>query len=385
MADQFIATLKLKATSNGHNWKRLSFSPTIIICDAVYRWVNPLSSKKGNKLEQIARYRDNNELRYSMRSFAQVEGIRHFHIVAKGPPPIWLNTSHRRIFYHNETRLLDELRVARGIQSPLAVYNSEPAKLAIARIPDLAERFLLVDDDYYIIPQPPPAILSTRLFFDDKGVPLHPDYLVNAHRPLPFLRDVYVKAANGEPTSMVEMILRSKANREVMSIDRMPHWAQKMRRKGTARATKVTVRAPMSILFCCKHADHHHNGTGTVDAAYAPCYCNGTLLHAPKGVASNFSSKFTLYWLSAHSEQQKSWHPDAEGGLPLTKKRVSKFYHGEGVRRFFELVAVVRPLFVCVNDHWPLGQMAYQRAIAPFREFVEAMYPRREGWEVADL
>ena len=66
----------------------------------------------------------------------------------------------------------NELRTLRGITRPLRVFNSEPAKLAVARIPNLADRFLLVDDDYFAIPQRTSTrcagvpCLSTRMFFD---------------------------------------------------------------------------------------------------------------------------------------------------------------------------------------------------------------------------
>ena len=60
-------------------------SPFVLECDVVYRWYNPQVAKKENVANR-QRYRDNGELRYSLRSFATVEGIRYFHIVSKGPP-----------------------------------------------------------------------------------------------------------------------------------------------------------------------------------------------------------------------------------------------------------------------------------------------------------
>ena len=114
-------------------------SPFVLECDVVYRWYNPQVAKQENVANR-QRYRDNGELRYSLRSFATVEGIRYFHIVSKGPPALWLNVSHARIFYWNETRLLEEIRLDLRITQPLNVANSEPAKLAIADVDHARDR-----------------------------------------------------------------------------------------------------------------------------------------------------------------------------------------------------------------------------------------------------
>ena len=109
------------------------------VCDVVYRWTNPHDIPSSAR-QMLQRYRDNGELRFSLRSFAHVRGVRHFHVVAKGAPSTWLNISHPRISWWNETSLLEMLRMERGMRLPLDVVNSEPAKLAIARIAGLAER-----------------------------------------------------------------------------------------------------------------------------------------------------------------------------------------------------------------------------------------------------
>ena len=91
------------------------------ICDIVYRWVNPASLREQQQtnIGNAQRWRDNDELRLSMRSWAHVEGLRTFHVMAKGHPPGWLDPTNPRVRWWNETRLLDTLRVARGIDAPL--------------------------------------------------------------------------------------------------------------------------------------------------------------------------------------------------------------------------------------------------------------------------
>jgi len=162
----------------------LRSSPNI---DAVYRWVNPrrLSQHQRAAIGNAQRYRDNAELRFSLRSFHRVHGFRHFHIVGGGEAPAWLRADHPRVRYWEETWLLQRLVSERKLStagslpgSPLLgsiierddstdwgslesaarqlirrIRSSEPAKLAIAYIPQLADRFLLLDDDMFAIPQ----------------------------------------------------------------------------------------------------------------------------------------------------------------------------------------------------------------------------------------
>ena len=126
------------------------------------------------------------------------------------------------------------------------VLNSEPAKLAIAELPnhELATRFLLVDDDYFAVDR----ALSTRAFFDGAGVPLHPYPIAMAHRPLPLLREAYVRAAHAESTEQLRAILTSGTQRAATCkvrdtlcrvVDRLPAWTQLMWREGTARAVRM--------------------------------------------------------------------------------------------------------------------------------------------------
>ncbi|KAL1519165.1 hypothetical protein AB1Y20_003425 [Prymnesium parvum] len=77
-------------------------------------------------LRKLQRFRDNDELRFSMRSFADADGVQNFHVIARGDPPRWLNTSFPRIFWWDETQLLNRLRSQRGISKPLDFQNTPP-------------------------------------------------------------------------------------------------------------------------------------------------------------------------------------------------------------------------------------------------------------------
>ena len=86
----------------------VQLSEFALVCDVVYRWVNPssITPSIANQIRNQQRYRDNEELRFSMRSFAGMQGVRYLHTVAKGQPPSWLDVTHPRIFWWSETRLL---------------------------------------------------------------------------------------------------------------------------------------------------------------------------------------------------------------------------------------------------------------------------------------
>ena len=153
--------------------------------------MNPLSLvSKGRLNHNQQRFRDNGELRYSMRAFAEVRGVRRFHVVARGSPPSWLDTSHRRVRWWDEQvrpstepgtlhrlslavplplcrhpslklpgsiprwwyeqELIAAFLTERNLTSQrrLLSANSEPSKLAVAALAGhLAERFLLLDGE----------------------------------------------------------------------------------------------------------------------------------------------------------------------------------------------------------------------------------------------
>ena len=106
-------------------------SDVALECDAVWRWVNPhsINAEAATAIHNVQRYRDNGELRYSMRSWAAVEGLRRLHTVAKGAPPSWLDASHPRIFWWNETMLLEQACRLHSCPSKSLWYRLTPPSL----------------------------------------------------------------------------------------------------------------------------------------------------------------------------------------------------------------------------------------------------------------
>ena len=331
-------------------------------CDLVYRWVNPhaISAAQAKEIDDIARYRYNDELRFSMRSFSNVLGVRNIHVVAKGRNPHWLDVSHSRIFWWNETRILDQLRQELGFQSPLCVYNSEPAKLAIARIPNLASRFLLLDDDQFMVPPAAGANWpSTRIFFDKHGIPLQTADIFHSHMPHPMLRDSYIAAANSEGRRTLSRLLASGSKRGRLShrinADRLVEWTYQMWRNGTAIPVTFDNVNPLSFK----------NGADVVQQDNV-----------------NESLRLGRFIFS-----KNLWDTFLEGSavpVPMQENiTVAGIFLGRlFADMFFNSVRRLRPHHICVNDDWPLGRHEYTYVIQPFYKWLHESYPTAAPWEL---
>ena len=89
--------------------------------------------------DNAARFQDNDELRYALRSLARyAPWIRSVHLVTADQKPLWLNTktvtlvNHRDIFPENV---------------PLPVFSGRPIEFCAHRVPNLAEHFVYFNDD----------------------------------------------------------------------------------------------------------------------------------------------------------------------------------------------------------------------------------------------
>ncbi|MEW6364176.1 MAG: stealth conserved region 3 domain-containing protein [Acidobacteriota bacterium] len=105
------------------------------------RWIGPAQEP-----DAIAarRFRDNGELRYSLRSIERhapwIDGI---HFVTNGRMPEWLNTSHPRVSVVDHRQVFPDPAV-------LPVFNSCAIELNLHRIPGLSRRFLYLNDDLFL-------------------------------------------------------------------------------------------------------------------------------------------------------------------------------------------------------------------------------------------
>jgi len=126
--------------------------------DVVYTWVdgaNPFFSARFHACLQEfpspytgslgpQRFRDNGELRYSLRSVeAFAPWLRKFHIVTQGETPRWLDASDDRISIITHDMIFPDRKF-------LPTFNSNAIELHLHRIPGLSRKFLYFNDDIFL-------------------------------------------------------------------------------------------------------------------------------------------------------------------------------------------------------------------------------------------
>ncbi|MER7332256.1 MULTISPECIES: stealth conserved region 3 domain-containing protein [unclassified Micromonospora] len=142
--------------------------------DVVYTWVDgddprwragkdrvlaelgrePLAAADGS-----ARFRDRDELRYSLRSIDMyAPWVRNIYVVTAGQTPVWLDTDHPRVTIVDHRELFD----GRGT---LPTFNSHAIESQLHHIDGLAEHFLYFNDDFFLGRPVPPT-----LFFHPTGL-----------------------------------------------------------------------------------------------------------------------------------------------------------------------------------------------------------------------
>ena len=140
--------------------------------DIVYLWVDGSDKKwlaeKNKWLKKLfnitntntdaERYRDNGELKYSLRSIEKyIPWVNHIYIITDfNQVPKWLNTKNKKITIIQHSDIMPaKIR---------PTFNSNTIEMCLHNIPNLSERFLLINDDMFCN-----RPLSPRFFFDKRG------------------------------------------------------------------------------------------------------------------------------------------------------------------------------------------------------------------------
>ncbi|MEO3743298.1 stealth conserved region 3 domain-containing protein [Plantactinospora sp. B5E13] len=142
--------------------------------DVVYTWVDGNDpnwlAKKNQLLASLgrppteaasgqARFRDREELRYSLRSIEMyAPWVRNIYLVTADQTPAWLDTGHPRIHIVDHRDLFG----ARGL---LPTFNSHAIESQLHHIDGLAEHFLYFNDDFFL-----GRPVDPTLFFHANGV-----------------------------------------------------------------------------------------------------------------------------------------------------------------------------------------------------------------------
>ena len=104
------------------------------------------------------RFRDNGELKYSLRSVAEcVPWINHIYIVTGfNQKPKWLNTKNKKITIVPHEQIIPK--------AALPTFNATTIEMCIPNIPNLSEKFILMNDDTFFNKP-----LKPSFFFDKKN------------------------------------------------------------------------------------------------------------------------------------------------------------------------------------------------------------------------
>ncbi|PMR60757.1 transferase [Verrucosispora sp. ts21] len=142
--------------------------------DVVYTWVdgsdpawvadkNSLLASLGRApveaAESTARFRDREELRYSLRSIDMyAPWVRNIYLVTAGQSPAWLDTDHPRVTVVDHRDLF-------GSRGALPTFNSHAIESQLHHIDGLAEHFLYFNDDFFL-----GRPVGPTLFFRSNGL-----------------------------------------------------------------------------------------------------------------------------------------------------------------------------------------------------------------------
>ena len=123
--------------------------------DAVYTWVDGTDGEWRSRRQQDASssgrtylaesgIRDNGELRYSIRSLlANMPWIGRIFIVTGNRPPSFIDLDEGRVVIVDQGELTKRY-------ADHAVYNSMAIECCLHRIPELADKFLYMNDDFFV-------------------------------------------------------------------------------------------------------------------------------------------------------------------------------------------------------------------------------------------
>ena len=104
------------------------------------------------------RFRDNGELLYSFRSVAEcAPWVNHIYIITGfNQAPKWLDTKHPKITIIPHEQIIPK--------DALPTFNATAIEMCIPNIPDLSERFIIMNDDTFFNKK-----VSPSFFFDASG------------------------------------------------------------------------------------------------------------------------------------------------------------------------------------------------------------------------
>ena len=306
--------------------------------DIVYLWVNgndPQWREKRNSftkenysdegMNSEARYSDNGELKYSLRSIEKyAPWIRNIFIVTDNQTPEWLDLNHPKVRIVDHTEILPS--------EALPTFNSTVIEHALFRIPGLSEYLIYANDDMFLNRETSPAD-----FFAPDGLPY-----------IRFNRRLFRK---------LWLFIYSKILKKNIS-----HYNRTI--QNSARLVEGKYG---------KYIGHkiHHN----IDA-----YRKSDLKHAYEVFAKDIEPTLLNHTRNDNDIQRNiySYVPAVEnrGHVKFVTNKTSFRCHIEHPHQFAELEKC-SPMFFCIND----SQFANEESHKLLKEFLEKKFPEKSQFE----
>lgn len=316
--------------------------------DLVYMWVDGNDPKWRERrshymggaqacpVQQEARWIDNEELRYSLRSVEMyAPWINHIYIVTDNQCPKWLNVANPKITIVDHSEILPT--------DALPLFNSTAIETCLHRIPGLSEHFIFGNDDMIFS-----APVSPDSFFKADGTPI-----------------VHLSG--------------QRFNR------------RKAERKGIYASMVLRMQLYIKELYgkdIC-HAPHH-----SFDAYRRSDFEQCIALMPDKWKATTYrrfrsvediQRSFIGYWQIVNgAEMRLVGRYDRTKGLGgAIKAMITGCYASYSrcipltVKDFDKVLAKYNPLMICVND----GEEASDDDRRRMREFLDARYPNKSDFE----
>lgn len=153
-----------------------------------YDKINHKTVEYANNLNDSL-YRDNGELKYSLRSvFECAPWVNHIYIVTGfNQVPKWLNTNNPKISIVPHEKIMPE--------NALPTFNSNAIDMCIPNIPGLSEKFIIMNDDTFFNKPVLPSF-----FFDKRG---RTKVLFNSHRKHPNDVNLWMTQLDGYTKTLV--------------------------------------------------------------------------------------------------------------------------------------------------------------------------------------
>jgi hypothetical protein len=173
----FINSLESRGYRCHNHGTQPDFLPAFIPefpIDVVYTWVNGADPEHQAKRAaclpkqpdihesalEAARFRDNNELIYSLRALEQfAPWVRKVILVTDNQVPAWLRRDHPKIRIVDHKEFIPE--------KYLPTFNSHVIEAYLHKVPDLAEHYIYLNDDVFLA-----RPCSRTDFFFQNGLPL---------------------------------------------------------------------------------------------------------------------------------------------------------------------------------------------------------------------